>query len=107
MTALPRIVRRPDATPFTREDVSAIRRASSEVMAIEGIAGEAAKLAGMTLARITGPDRHAAVVKVRDVICYRCSALGYSASDIARALKRDHSTILTAIRREAARRGEI
>ncbi|MDB6178988.1 hypothetical protein PAF17_15965 [Paracoccus sp. Z330] len=91
---------------LTDTDMRALTEQGAAWSEIRSIAGEAARVAGMTLARVTGPDRSAQVVRVRDVIAYRAHANGHSYSEISRALGRDQSTIKASIRREKSRRQE-
>lgn len=93
---------------FTTADIAALRHASDSASTgkIRAIAGQASATAGMTLARVLSTDRSPQVVRVRDVICYVAQQQGFSSVQIGRAMNRDHSSVLTAIRREKARRGE-
>ena len=95
-------------TTFTRDELAILRSVNSDeaTAAIRRIAGDAARAAGMTLARVLSTDRTVSVARVRDVIVLKARSEGYSLPQIAKALKRDHSTILAAERREKARRGE-
>ena len=88
--------------------ISASQRLVKDLNALSEAAnaGDAAKGAGMTLGRITGPDRSAAAVHVRDIAITAARRKGYSLPQIAKALNRHHTTILAAIRREKKRRGE-
>ena len=90
---------------FTPEDMQALR-GIDHGKAIRDIAGHAAAQAGMTAARVLGPDRCSAVVRVRDIICYAANRQGYNFEQIAGVLQRDPTNISAAVRRERARRGE-
>ena len=71
------------------------------------IAGEAAKRAGLTLARVIGRDQDARAVRVRDIAIRAAARRGISVRDIAKAFGRDRSTIITALAREHAREAKI
>ncbi|MGN7869357.1 helix-turn-helix domain-containing protein [Paracoccus sp. 22332] len=96
------------APTFTRDELRALHMANRDkaTAEIRKIAGKAAAEAGMTLARLIGPDQTLPVVKVRDIVCYVAAREGYSLPQIGRAMNRDPSSVGTAIRREKARRGE-
>lgn len=93
---------------FTRDEIADLRAINGDEItrAIHRIAGDAAKRAGMTLARLIGPDRSAAAVRVRDVAISAARREGYSMPQIGKAMNRDHTTVLASIRRQQARRGE-
>lgn len=90
---------------FTRNDLAALRSANHD-KAIREIAGKAAATAGMTLARVLGPDRTTAANRVRDAICFVAVRQGYNFEQIAQVLRRDPTTISAAYRRECARRSQ-
>lgn len=71
------------------------------------IAATVASMSGLKVADIKGSCRRAELVLARDVVCYVAHREGISLSAIGRALNRDHSTIATAVRREAARRSRL
>lgn len=88
---------------FTRADLATLRSANHD-KAIREIAGKAAATAGMTVARVFGPDRTAAANRVRDAICFVAVRQGYNFEQIAQVLRRNPTTIGAAYRRECARR---
>lgn len=65
---------------------------------------EAAAEAGLTAAHITGPQRTLRVSEPRQKAMARAYATGlYSLPQIGRAFHRDHTTVLHACRKAAAR----
>lgn len=69
------------------------------------IAQEVALAFGIDPAEITSDRKFTALSRARAVTCYiarKCTVLGYS--EIGRALKKDHSSVMSAVRRVAARR---
>ena len=73
---------------------------------VRGIVASVAQMSGLAPSAIKGPCRQLEFVQARDVVCFIAHREGISYSQIARELNRDHTTIMAAVRREAARRGE-
>lgn len=98
-----------NATTFTAEERHRLQLAgdTGAEAYVRQIAGEACSIAGITMARLISTDRSSSISKIRDAVAFKAHAQGIASTQIGRALKRDHSTILTAIRREAARRAEV
>lgn len=97
-----------NAITFTAEERRRLQLAgdTGAEARVRQIAGEACSIAGITLARLISTDRTPSVSKIRDAVAFKAHAEGIASTQIGRALKRDHSSILSAIRRERARRGE-
>lgn len=74
---------------------------------VRSIVASVAQMSGLTATAIKGPCKKMEFVQARDVVCYIARREGMSYPIIARELNRDHTTIMAAVRREAARRGEI
>lgn len=62
---------------------------------------------GVTMAEMMGVRRHKFIARARQIAYYEAHKRGMSASDIARAMLRDHTTVIHGIRVEAQRRGEV
>lgn len=73
---------------------------------VDGIVREVCEATGITPAAIYGPTRGLkSVAAARDLVCYIARQHGHKLVAIGEALGRDHTSILSAIRREEARRG--
>lgn len=55
---------------------------------------------GVTPDDILGPKRWPRIVRARDALCCSLHGSGMASTDIGRLLGRDHSTVLTAIKRD-------
>lgn len=95
-----------NATTFTNEERRLLQRAgdAGAEARVRQIAGEACSIAGITMSRLISTDRSSSISKIRDTIAFKAHAEGIASTQIGRALKRDHSSILSALRRERARR---
>ena len=70
------------------------------------IAAEVSLKHGQTLSAVTGPSRLPQIVRARHELMYRLSIeLHWSLSEIGNRLGRDHTTVLSGIRRHAALSG--
>lgn len=94
---------RPMFTPAERRALQLSGETGAEARVRE-IAGEACKIAGVTMGRLTGTDRSAQMCKIRDAVAFKAHEDGIPGAQIARVLKRDPTSVLAGIRREAARR---
>lgn len=74
---------------------------------VRSIIAEVSQMAGISPAAIKGPCRDLEHVRARDMVCYVARREGMSFPQIARELNRDHTTIMSAVRREKARRAEM
>lgn len=74
---------------------------------IRSIIADVSRQTGIAPSSITGPCRSTAFVKARDLVCYVAHREGLSFPLIGRELNRDPSSVWTAARREAIRRGEV
>lgn len=70
------------------------------------IAKQVSAETGVRLADIMGRSRLAYLCRIRELVCYIANRNGISHSQIGRVLRRDHTTIMHAVRNEQARRGE-
>lgn len=91
---------------FTEADHTAIRGIHGRAT-VRTIIADVAQVSGIAPSSITGPCRAVEFVRARDVVCYIASREGMSYSQIGRVLNRDHTTVMAAVRRERARRGEV
>lgn len=87
-------------------DLPAINRIANQNRAILDIVQEVSAATGLTQAQITGRSLTPRHVQARDLVCFIARRHGISSKELGRALHRDHSGILDAIKREAARRDE-
>lgn len=76
-------------------------------VSVRRIATEVAEIMGLPVERIMGRDKKAEACRVREVVCYLARQRGMSFSQIGRDLGRDHTTIISAVRNEQRRRGEV
>lgn len=71
------------------------RNANQAILEIaEEIAGEA----GISLDDITGHSRKKIIVQTRHLVCFVSNQRGYTVSQIGRAIGRDHTSVMNAIR---------
>lgn len=61
---------------------------------------------GLPARLIYGHDRRRNIVAARHLVFYAAHRSGISLSAIGRAMNRDHTTVMSGVRNEAARRGE-
>ncbi len=73
---------------------------------IDAIIEAVAATSGVSEAEILGDSRIQAIVRARHLVMYIASSRGVSLSDIGRALRRDRTSVLNGIRREAERRSQ-
>lgn len=71
---------------------------------VKPIVDAVADAIGLQPRHIYGMGRKRQLAEARQLVMYLASQAGVSASDIGRALHRDHSTVLHGIKREAERR---
>jgi len=86
-----------------RSRLSHVCAADKEAVAQRAV-GEVAVLSGFTVAQLTGATRRRSICEARDIACLAAFNAGASYSAIARVLGRDHSTIISAVKRERKRR---
>jgi chromosomal replication initiation ATPase DnaA len=73
---------------------------------VRKIIEEVSEATGIPERQILSDMRERNVCLARDLVCYVASRAGIGSIPIGRVLKRDHSSVLAAIGRERARRGE-
>jgi chromosomal replication initiation ATPase DnaA len=73
---------------------------------VRRIVAEVALITGIPEEKILSKDISRAVARARDIAVFIADREGISSGAIGRAIGRDHSSILTGIAREKARRGE-
>jgi chromosomal replication initiation ATPase DnaA len=92
---------------LTEADIIAAQAIRFPDAGIRKIVRAVSEASGVDIDKILSPSRRAAIVMARDLVCYIAHREGYSVSTIGRCIGgRDQSTVLTAIAREQARRGE-
>lgn len=89
---------------LTEADRAAI--ANTRRVTVRHIARDVCAEAGHSFDAVMGASRKWEDVQVRDLVCYIARRNGLSFAGIGRALNRDHKTIIQAVAREKARRGE-
>lgn len=87
-------------------EIRRIMQAHARPLSMERIALDVALEHGITLAELTGPARHRRQAWPRQEAMARMHEAGYSLSQIARFLDRDHTTILHGVRAHKARQQE-
>lgn len=90
------------AINVTSEDRQSGRDIVGEPILI--IAAKVAEMTGVSVKRILSRSRFKRDAHARQLVMYMASKAGYSSPVIGRALGRDHSSVLSGIRREADRR---
>ena len=90
---------------LTDADRAAISNITSRAT-VRQIAQQVCEVTGANYAAIMGPNRAAHLCRVREVIYYIATREGFSLPQIGRVFGRDHTTILSGLRNEKARRGE-
>lgn len=88
-------------SPADLERCKAIRQPTEAVLAI---AEEVAEACAVAVEEIVSTSRKAPVVQARDLVCFIAARQQFSTGQIARALGRDHSSVVVAIARERERR---
>ena len=73
---------------------------------VREIARQVCAETGTSYAAVMSSNRAAYLCRVREVIYYMAHREGFSLPQIARVFRRDHTTILSGLRNEKARRGE-
>ena len=74
---------------------------------IPAIVEAVAEASGVTVAQIMGKYRGKATwAKARDLVAYIARREGFTFEAIGKVLGRDHSSVMSAVNREATRRGE-
>lgn len=81
-------------------------RTSTAMSTVHFIINTVARQCGLRAADITGPSVRADIVEARDQVCYLARDKGMTLPQIGRAVNRHHTSVLSAVRREAIRRGE-
>lgn len=90
---------------LTPEDIDRIsgcdRRGQAEASRIVmKLIAEAASHSGVSEAEIRSTSRIRKLVRLRQIVMFRAHEMGLSLTQIARALRMDHTTVLHGIRRE-------
>ncbi|RJL18647.1 helix-turn-helix domain-containing protein [Paracoccus siganidrum] len=88
----------------TAQDVDAAQEIHAPRATVKAIVQELAAATGVTADQITGKSRKAEIVRVRQIVCFIARQKGMTYQQIGRVLNRDHTTIVAAVKREAARR---
>lgn len=89
---------------LTPDDMARCRAIRLPTDAIKAIVDEVADACAVASEEIISTSRKAAVVQARDLVCFIAARQQYSTGQIARALGRDHSSVVVAIARERERR---
>ena len=87
-------------------DIQRCRALARESDAVREIAGAVAEETGIPVGQILGKSRSQHVAHARQLVYFIASRQGVTPADIARAMRRDHSTVLHGIAAETARRAE-
>jgi len=74
---------------------------------IKAIAVQVSRKADIPVTAIYGPDTSKPVVSARHLVMYLAHMAGLSYPTIGKAMCRDHTTVLDAVRREKARRAKV
>lgn len=91
---------------LSADDVErAMSLANGDAARIRDIVREVAALSGIPASSILSDERRRQVVLARDLVAHAAYNRGFSFSAIGRALGRDHTSIMAAVRREGERRG--
>lgn len=85
---------------LTPEDIEVMQG----VGLVRAIIRDVSRQTGIGRAAILSPCREVHIVRARDAVCFIARRMGMTYPKIARELNRDHTTIMAAVRREAARR---
>lgn len=97
---------RPGPVFLTDEDLSRCDQISGSAMgAIEAIAREVSQQTGIRLGELMGPSREHPIAHARQIVMFIARREGIAYAEIARCLRRDHTTIIHGVRAEAKRRG--
>lgn len=91
---------------LTQADIDRCKWVATRNDRVLQIIQEVAEHTGIPQDAIMGASRSYAVCLARDLACYIAKRDGHSYPEIGRVMNRDHSTIMDAAKREAARRGE-
>lgn len=92
---------------LSAEDIKALRSiAVQDAGIVADIVRAVSFETGIKAQAIYSPARHQKVVRARQIVMYIAHRKGLGFSCIARALNRDHSTVIYGVRAEAKRRGE-
>ncbi|MGP3726088.1 helix-turn-helix domain-containing protein [Cereibacter sphaeroides] len=92
---------------MTPEDAAraALIRARGHPARITEIVAEVAAATGWEPQEITGARVFPGLVEARDLACFIARREGFSLTQIGNVLRRDHSSIRSALQREQRRRG--
>lgn len=92
---------------MTPEDVAraAEIRTRCHPARITEIIAEVAEATGWEPQEITGARVFPGLVQARDLACFIARREGFSWTQIGNVMRRDHTTIITAVQREQRRRG--
>lgn len=70
---------------------------------LAGIVAWQAMCGGVGIKTLRSDDRHGHLVRIRQRIAYEARESGYSFWQIARAINRDHTTVMYSVKTERAR----
>lgn len=90
------------AIKVTSEDRGSARHLSGEP--VKTIAVKVSEMTGISVDDILSTNRLKEVAKARQLVMFMAREAGYSLSFIGRVLKRDHTSVMHGIRKEAERR---
>ena len=72
---------------------------------IQHIAREVSEQTGLRLGELLGPSRKHPIAHARQIVMFVAHRSGFTPEQIARALRKDRTTIIHGVRAEAKRRG--
>lgn len=97
MTLFPDLVNQEEWVNFN--GTMGLKRTHTPVLGLTRIAQFVCRAFGVTLSQLQGPQRNQHVARPRQVVCWLAYGTGdYTASQIGRFLRRDHSTVLHGVR---------
>lgn len=85
------------------DDIAAARQIKYSPL-LRRIVFEVAEVTGVPAGDIIGPSKARAGLMARDLVCFIARREGMTLTEIGRGIGRDHTTVMAAIKREAARR---
>jgi chromosomal replication initiation ATPase DnaA len=88
---------------ITEADMEAAKRIH-DVPRVRRIVAEVAQITGVSEAAILSPRKPRHITLARDMVCYIAHREGIPSTDIGRGIGRDHSSVLSSVKRETARR---
>ena len=91
---------------MTANDLEAAAASIAPRVTVRQIAAEVCGHTGTSVVAVMGRSRAPHTCRVRELVCFIAHRRGISLAQIARVLRRDHSTIKHAIENELRRRAE-